>query len=252
MLLDIAFTWNELCNRNLIGKTLIVADVLRATTVMVKALSNGAKSVIPQESDKNARAVYTVLQEQGIPSLLCGEKDGLKIPGYDLGNSPDEFQPEIVDGQTIVHYTTNGTKALAAASEADWILIAAFSNRNAVGRMLRELCQKEEPSILFVASGREGGYCLEDTVCLGSVAATLLEPPDGTFELTDAARSAVDLFDLYRDRLLDMVKQCYHGRYLEKIGLGDDLVECVKIDTEDFVPELEKGRVILPQVELSH
>ncbi|RJP19293.1 MAG: 2-phosphosulfolactate phosphatase [Candidatus Omnitrophota bacterium] len=245
MLLDVIFTWNELKNRDMSGKTLVVADVLRATTVMVRALSKGAKKIIPQESDQAARALYTTLQEQGIPTLLCGEKNGFKLEGYDLGNSPNEFTAKKVRDKTIIHFTTNGTKALAASAGAQQVLIACFSNRSAVGNRLSEWRTQPDASILLVASGREGMYCLEDTVCLGSIAVSLLGPPDGSVELTDAARSAVDLFELYRGRLSDMVKQCFHGRYLESIGLGGDLTECVKMDKTQIVPEMRNGQVVL-------
>ncbi len=246
MQLDVAFTWNELVDRDLSRHTVVVADVLRATTVMVTAMANGAQAIIPKGSDESARELFTILQEQGIPVLLSGEKEGFKLEGYDLGNSPREFSENLVKRKTVVHFTTNGTKALATVAKAGRAYIATFSNRRAVGDRLNELRDREDVSVLLVSSGREGNYCLEDTVCLGSIASTLLEPPDGSVILTDAARSAVDLFELYSGRLLDMVHQCDHGRYLEKVGLGEDLAECVKFDTSDIVPEMINGRITVP------
>ncbi len=182
--------------------------------------------------------------EQGESVLLCGEKEGFKREGYDLGNSPLEFTPERVAGKSIIHLTTNGTRALVAASQAQETLIVSFANLSAIARYLRNM-DAHVDRIVGVVSGHEGSYCLEDTVCLGGVMTALLEPPGRIFTITDAARSAVDLYQLYRARLLDMARQCFHGRNLEEIGLGSDLPECVKVDTTDIVPRMKNGQIRL-------
>lgn len=241
MILDVVLLWNELEKRDMQRSVVVVADVLRATTVMVQALENGARCIIPQASNTEASGLYTVLQEQGIPVLLCGEKEGFRRPGYDLGNSPLEFTPETVDGKTIVHLTTNGTRALRASADAKEIVIAAFSNIQAVAEHLKET--EDADSILFVVSGKEGNYCIEDTVCLGGILTALIDPPGQGFELTDAARTAVDLYTLYGERLLDMIQQSNHGRYLLQIGLEADLPECIKVNTSKLVPKMVANRI---------
>lgn len=242
MILDVVLLWNELEKRDLNRSIVVVADVLRATTVMVQALANGAKCIIPQASSVEADSLRTVLQQEGVPVLLCGEKEGFKRPGYDLGNSPLEFTPDVVKEKTIVHLTTNGTRALRAAADAQGIVIAAFSNLHAVAAHLKAL-EEEPDSILFVVSGKEGEYCIEDTVCLGGVLAAMIDPPGQGYELTDAARTAVDLYTLYGERLSDMVRQSNHGRYLDSIGLGPDLEACVQVNTSTLVPRMVANRV---------
>ncbi|MFB3785838.1 MAG: 2-phosphosulfolactate phosphatase [bacterium] len=245
MLLDVALTWKELPDRDLSNAVVVAADVLRATTVMTAALANGAVAIHPQDSDEHARACYNRLAARGIPVLICGEKEGYKRPGYDLGNSPREFTSTAVAGQTLVHLTTNGTRALVAASKARGVLILSFPNLTAVTNALRNVESGIE-SIVFTVSGKEGRFCLEDAVCLGGVIAGLLEPPGRGYEITDAARAAVDLYYLYKDQLLNMVQQCEHGRYLLRIGLGDDLPECVKVDNTPIVPFMQNG-IIQPR-----
>lgn len=242
MKFDLLFTWHELSNRKLENSIVAVADVLRATTVMIRALQNGARAVMPQPSEESARDMYTLLNEQGLPVLLCGEKDGLKREGYDLGNSPREFTAEAVNGKTLIQLTTNGTRALSAARHAKKVFIAAFSNMSALASRLKQY-QGEADEILFVVSGREGMYCLEDAVCLGGVIANMIEPPGVFTDVTDAARTAVDLYHMYQGNLLNMVNTSVHGRYLDEIGLGEDLPECVKVDTSVLTPEMKGNRV---------
>ncbi len=242
MILDVALTWKDLPSRDLSRSVVVVADVLRATTVMIRALANGARTIRPQESDREARGLYTVLMEQGLPVLLSGEKEGFKREGYDLGNSPFEFKPEIVNDKIIIHLTTNGTRALVSASKAKQVLIASFHNITAVANALRDLDRSIE-SVVFVVSGKMGEYCLEDTVCLGGIIERLLDPPGRDYTITDSTRTAVDLFQFYQESLPAMIQQCSHGRHLQNIGLGDDLPECVKTDTTDIAPHMKNGNI---------
>lgn len=242
MQVDLLFSWRELESRNLESSIVVVADVLRATTVMVRALQNGARAVMPQESDDSAQAMFTLLQEQGLPVLLCGEEKGYKREGYHLGNSPLEFTSEAVHDKILIQLTTNGTKALSAARSAKRTFIAAFSNLIACANRLK-FYQEEAQEFLFVVSGREERYCLEDAVCLGGVIAFLIEPPGEFTEVSDAARTAVDLFHMYHGNLHNMIQTCYHGRYLQEIGMGADLAECVQLNVTDITPEMKGNRV---------
>jgi 2-phosphosulfolactate phosphatase len=242
VLYEVVFDWKRMPDRDLNRSVVVVADILRATTVMIRALQNGARDILPQENDADARSLLQQMKEQGEPVLLCGEKEGFKRPGYDLGNSPLEFTPERVKDHSIIHLTTNGTRAMKAAQGAQEILIAAFSNMSAVAEELRQLEDNSE-HILFVVSGREGEYCIEDTVCLGGIVLELLQPPGRSVCINDAGRTAVDLFQIYRGDLISMLRQSYHGRYLEEMGLGEDIPECARLDTTDRVPRMSQGRV---------
>lgn len=244
MYFDLVFHRKELEDYDLSRCVVVVADVLRATTVMIRALENGAMAVFPQADEETAQSMYTLLNEQGLPVLLCGEKDGFKRPGYQLGNSPREYTADMVEGKTIIHLTTNGTRALKAASDAHRVFIASFLNMSAVANRLAQY-RNEVDTLLFVSSGRENRYCLEDTVCLGGVIAAYLEPPGEAFEMSDSVRTALDLYHLYRDRLLPMVQTCSHGAYLIRVGLEEDLPECVQVNTSNVVPAMKGNRISL-------
>lgn len=244
MQLDLLFTRRRLPELDLKKSLVVVADVLRATTVMVRALEQGANALFPQEDEDAAKAMHTLLQEQGIPVLLCGEQEGKKREGYDLGNSPGEFTADVVNERVLIQLTTNGTRTLSLARNAYKVAIAAFTNMQAVSQRIRQY-QDEVDRMLFVASGKEERYCLEDTVCLGGVIAHLIEPPGRPFEMTDSVRTALDLYHLYRDRLLPMLQTCEHGAYLDSIGLGDDLAECALLNTSEIVPMMKGNRISL-------
>src|SRR6188768_1522893 len=85
--------------RELAGSTVIVIDLLRATTTICQALASGATEVVPfREIDEALAAAAKVGRDQVV---LGGERGGLRIAGFDLGNSPKEYTPEAVGGRRV-------------------------------------------------------------------------------------------------------------------------------------------------------
>lgn len=247
-MIDIAFTWQEVKNRDVSRAVVVVADILRATTVMVTALTNGAKAILPQASEESARALYAEMKSQNIPVLICGEREGLKIPGFDLGNSPREFSQPIVENKTIIHLTTNGTRALNQVMTAKKVYIASFLNRRAAAHALIPHIQ-DGSDILLVASGKESFFCLEDTICLGGIVDELfvqggndLRCLDAVF--TDAALAAQTLYQAHHARLAESIQTFSHARYLAECGLADDLPLCAELDSSPMVPTLRDGKIM--------
>src|SRR5579862_6055151 len=120
----------------LAASTVVVIDVLRASTTINQALAEGATEVIPCLEVEEARRIAA-----GLPSgltVLGGEREGLRIPDFDLGNSPGEYRPDTVAGKTVVFTTTNGTRAMIACRAASRVLVGAFVNWSAVCKMLPE------------------------------------------------------------------------------------------------------------------
>jgi 2-phosphosulfolactate phosphatase len=118
------------------GHTAVVIDVIRATSTIVEALAAGARAVYPTVSTEDAIRIANSLGRDD--TLLCGERKGLKIPGFDLGNSPSEFTSESVGGMRLVMSTTNGTRAFLAAEDADRIVAASLMNLTAVVESVRD------------------------------------------------------------------------------------------------------------------
>jgi 2-phosphosulfolactate phosphatase len=233
--IDVVFTPDLLPFSELTGKTAVVADILRATTTITAALANGARSITPVLTPEDAFRLAA-----GQPdTLIGGERLGVKVDGFDLGNSPREYTESTVSGKRILLTTTNGTRTLQACAPATDIIVGSFLNLHAVIDFLIQT----PTDFLFACAGRHGGFCTEDTVFAGAcVEALRAEFPDA--ECTDAAETAQLLYREHCDDLLGMLSNCYHGRYLASIGLAADLEFCARLNCVDHVPRQVEGEII--------
>lgn len=148
--IEITFTPNELKEKRdkgeLKDKQVVVIDVLRATSVIVTALFNGAKDVAVVASVEEARKLK---EEIGEESLLCGERAGKLLAGFDLGNSPREYTPDKVKDRTIILTTSHGAQTIEAARGSKEIVIATNLNADAV----RNYLMREGGEVVLAASG---------------------------------------------------------------------------------------------------
>ena len=229
--IDVVFTPDLLPFSDLTGKTVVVTDILRATTTITFAMANGATVITPVLTPADA---FRLAADQP-NTLIGGERGGMKVDGFDLGNSPREYIQAIVSDRQVVLTTTNGTRTLQACRAAERVLVGSFLNLRATVDRLAQV----EGELVLACSGREGGFCTEDTVFAGACVAALAET-----QLTDAAETAKLLYQTHREDLLGMLKNCYHGRSLANIGLGEDLEFCAQMNLVDVVPHLVDGRII--------
>ena len=229
--IDVVFTPDLLPFSDLTGKTVVVTDILRATTTITFAVANGATAITPVLTPEEA---FRLAADQP-NTLIGGERHGVKVDGFDLGNSPREYTEAIVSGKQIVLTTTNGTRTLQACRAADRVLVGSFFNLSAMVDQLAQI----EGELVIACSGREGGFCTEDTVFAGACVAVLAEA-----QLTDAAETAKILYQTHRGDLPRMLRNCYHGQRLASIGLGADLEFCAQLDLVDVTPRLIDGRII--------
>jgi 2-phosphosulfolactate phosphatase len=146
-----------LCPDRLRGGLAVVIDVLRATTTIVHALAAGCTVVRPCAEVEEACELADRMRAGRV--LLAGERGGSPLAGFDLGNSPGEFTARVCSGTTLVLTTTNGTRALVRAAEAERVLVAAFVNYSAVCEQLRQ----DARPLHMVCAGTEGDVALEDT-----------------------------------------------------------------------------------------
>ena len=229
--IDVVFTPDLLPFFDLTGKTVVVADILRATTTITFAVANGATAITPVLAPEDA---FRLAADQ--PNILIGgERGGMKVDGFDLGNSPREYTEAVVSNRQIVLTTTNGTRTLQACRAAERVLVGSFLNLRAT---VNQLVQAEG-ELVFACSGREGGFCTEDTAFAGACVAAL-----GETQVTDAAETAKILYQTHHNDLFGMLRNCYHGRSLASIGLGEDLEFCAQMDIVDVVPHLVDGAII--------
>lgn len=236
MNIDLAFSSPEVKTKNLAGRTVAVFDVLRGTSTMISALAHGCAGIIPALTVEEARRIAAERKE--LKLLLGGERNALPVEGFDLSNSPRDYRPEKVRGRTLVMTTTNGTRALLAAQGADKIYIGAFLNLSALAQRLRE----EGRDVTLVCSGKEGLFCLEDTVCGGGVIGSLAQE-DVPMTLSEPAAAARILYEYYEADIYGMLSTCEWGRYLQSIGLERDLRLCAQIDSLQIVPVFRDGKI---------
>jgi 2-phosphosulfolactate phosphatase len=234
----------------LAGGAVVVIDVLRATTTIIHAVAAGVREVIPCLEIEEARRVAA-----GFPTgtaLLGGERGGVKIEGFDLGNSPEEYNRENVGGKTVVLTTTNGTRAMMLCRQAKRVLVGAFVNASAIARSLAQ-----EERVHLLCAGTEGKITREDVLFAGRVIHTLLSERGGEApEQNDACRIArecyqnllaADGIDLSaganarmeeRAALTQELRHSHGGRNLIDVGLAHDIEVAAQVDRFTIVPEL--------------
>ena len=212
----------------------MVIDVLRATSVIVHALSGGALEIIPVETVEEAFRKSGGFSSE--TALLGGERQSRKIEGFDLGNSPREYLSEVVKGKRIILTTTNGTKAFHSVSNGKEVMAACFFN---IGSTVNR-CVELRNDLLIFLSGDEGRFSLEDAVCGGMLIDRIFKR-GGPLTLTDASLAARVLFLRFESNLLEALQSSHHGKDLLRLGLGDDLVYCAQTDIFPVVPVFRNG-----------
>jgi len=227
------------------GGTAVIIDVLRASTTMTHALANGAQSIIPVAEVDQARHAAT-----GFPAadvLLGGERDGVLIEGFDLDNNPFAYSPEVVSGKKIVFTTSNGTRALLRAAEADRILIGSFVNLQAVVNVLAA----DTRPIHLICAGSQGRITLEDVLCAGGICNRLQVWSDehgagDDFDCDDdQTQLALDHYwfraaapeDNDSAPIFEAMTMSRGGRNCVRLGFEDQIARAATYDLFDFVPE---------------
>jgi 2-phosphosulfolactate phosphatase len=233
---DVALTAEEAAAAPLEGSGALVIDVLRASTTIIAALTNGCLAVIPVGDPEAARARAAALPAG--TALVAGERRGEPLEGFDLGNSPLEFTAERVRGKTVVLTTSNGTRALLAARRAPAVAVVGLVNLSAAvawaaaaGRDVAVLC-----------SGDRGRVSLEDQVCAGLLVDRLAANGHAV-TLTPAAAAARSVAQGYRDDPARLALDSPWARHLASRGHGADVAACLALDTHGLVPRF------LPEVD---
>lgn len=221
-------------------RVVLVIDVLRASTSIAAALNNGARAVIPFQGVDEAMTRARSLERSDV--LLAGERKMVPIRGFDLGNSPSEFTPAVVQGKTIVMTTTNGTAALAGAHGAHEVLVGSFANYAVVVAWLRAAARADK-SITLVCAGTDGRFALEDAICAGRFVRAIARRGIEA-ELGDAARIAAMIDRQMGADLPSVLRDSEHGRALIEAGHGDDVAYCATLDTNPVVPIYRDRQVV--------
>lgn len=221
------------------GATVVVIDVLRATTTIVHALAAGAAEVIPCLEIDEARRIAARLGDRAV---LGGERGGLRIEGFHLGNSPAEYTSPAVCERTVVFTTTNGTRAMRQCVQARQVLIGAFVNFSA-------LCDAlvDEPVIHLLCAGTDREITREDVLLAGAVVdalsrRSLAEAPVICNDQADIAADAwrIAAANLTAGGMLaNALEASRGGRNLLEVGHERDIEIAATIDKFNLVPRLD-------------
>jgi 2-phosphosulfolactate phosphatase len=230
------FTPAGLTDEDLFGRTVVVIDVLRACTVICAAFAAGCREVIPVNSIGDGSTLLGNLDRDVV--LLAGERDGYRVEGFDLGNSPLEFTEDVVSKKTIILASTNGSKAMVLGSSGKSMLAASFVN---VSAAVDKVAYLDEDTAI-VCSGKKSRFSLEDAVCGGMIISRLGNRVEVA---NDAAIVAKTLYETHKDDIVSLLRTCDHGRYLSSIGFADDIDFAARIDTIGVLPQWENARFLV-------
>lgn len=214
----------------------VIIDVLRATSTIATALHNGAKAIIPVDS-----VAECIRLGKQIESITAGERDGKIADGLEHGNSPFEYPREFIEGKTLVLTTTNGTKLLQMAlnANANTIITGSFANLSAVCNFL---VAQNQPVILGCAAWKNR-VNIEDTLFAGAVIDQI------NHHFTINCDSSIMALNMYRDAQSNLYnfmkeKNASHYQRLSGFGLQQDIQYCLTIDAANTLVVYEDGKLL--------
>ncbi|MDZ8183309.1 MAG: 2-phosphosulfolactate phosphatase family protein [Nostoc sp. ChiSLP02] len=220
----------------------IAVDVLRATSTIATVLAAGGEAV--QVFSDLDQLIAVSEQWPAEKRLRAGERGGAKVAGFELGNSPLDCTSELVEGRRLFISTTNGTRALQRVQDSPNVLAAALINRASVVEFLLE---KQPETVWIVGSGWEGSFSLEDTVCAGAIAHSVLQQTQLSPEElagNDEVVGAIALYSQWQDNLLGLFHQASHGQRLLRLDCQEDLKYCSQTDVLDVLPKQQEIGVL--------
>jgi len=237
MKIDVLASGVEIALVELQGSAAVVIDVLRATSVITTAMAHTAKAFYPVVEVSEAWELGASLQAQypGERVLRSGERSALLIPGFDLANSPLEFTPDRVGAAHIVMTTSNGTRALQGAKQAEPIYVGSLLNAVAVAHAIKNLKQ-----VFLVCSGTADRLDISDCMAAGAIIRTLQE--EGcSLELSDLAMICAAYYDPLTCE--ERIRASLHGQRLMALGLDEDIRYCCQTGIFDVVPRYDGVRI---------
>jgi 2-phosphosulfolactate phosphatase len=211
----------------------VVIDVLRATSAMCAAFENGITAIIPVPTVEEAWEY----KNKGF--LVGAERKGQIVEGFDFGNSPFSYMNEALRGKEVVLTTTNGTRSLDVAKDADMVVVGSFLNLDALNQWL----EKQHKNVLCLCSGWQDNFNLEDTICGGAIAEYLVKTGKFT-SLEDSSIAAKYLYLSARNNYVGYLKSSSHRTRLKKLNLNEDIKYCLTPNQTTVIPILKNGKLV--------
>lgn len=216
MKIEVLFIIHEKFEDYFYNKSVVVIDVLRATSTIITALANGAKSIIPAPSVEEAMKIAKNLERSTY--LLCGERNTKIIDGFDLGNSPLEYTEEKIKDKKLIFTSTNGTKIFDYLKHSKNVLIASILNAPVVVEKMRYL----DDEWTIICAGRNGFFDESDAIGAGMLLDLLISINEKV-ELNDEGRTSLLIYQKSKNNLSESLKQTDHGKILIANGFEKDI-----------------------------
>lgn len=213
--------------------TTVVVDILRATTSICAAFDHGVKKIIPVSGLDEARS----MKDKGF--FVACERNGEVMDFADIGNSASDFIRDDIIGQEVVFSTTNGTKTINMARDAQQVLIGSFVNLESLAN---HLIKSEENIVIFCAAWKNL-FNLEDSVFAGALAELLFER--GYSTVCDSAHGAVDLWHRAKPDLKEYLAKSSHRNRLKHLVSDEDFQYTVTLNATEVIPVLSGDHLVL-------
>lgn len=215
------------------GNLVVLIDIFRATTVICKALCEGAKSIIPVPATEEA------LKYKGADFLIAGERDGYQLNGFDMGNSPYDFDKKRVKDRKIVLTTTNGVQAISAVNDSSPLYFGAYANFSVLSRFI----MLKKCDVLLLCSGWKNKMNIEDSLFAGELAQNLINSGK-YYTRGDSAGIAMALCNEAGNRKLYFILG-NSPRLRGKVDiLGNDMRYALKYDTCPVIPVYQNNQIV--------
>lgn len=205
----------------------VVIDVLRASSVIITALANDTPFIIPASSIDETME----LSKKYPNAILAGERNAIKISGFDRGNSPLECLAGS-ENRPMILSTTNGTLSISKVRLSHEILIASFLNINAIVDYIKE---SQARHIHIACAGTNGQFSLDDYLMAGGLISKLKKD---TYELDDLSVAATQLYDAHHGNLHRALENTKHYKTLQQKGFHKDLLFCLRENIFQIVPQV--------------
>lgn len=238
MKIDVIISADDIKKEKIKDKSVVVIDMLRATSVITTAIYNGCISVIPVLTVEEAFEIANSNNNRN-KYILGGERNAVKIDRFDFSNSPLEYTRDVVKGKELIMTTTNGTRAIKNSNGARNIIIASMLNAKAAAQKLVEI----NNDITIVNAGTKGQFSMDDFICSGYIIDNIIKLTD-TCELTDVSTTARYIYN-ENPNIVSFIKNANHYKVIEKLNLHKDLVYCCQKDIMDIVPEYRDNKITL-------
>ncbi len=211
------------------GKTVVVIDILRATSSMCVAFKTGVNKILPVSTPEECSLF------KDFDFLCAAERNAVKLPGFDMGNSPFEFQNPLIKDRNIAFTTTNGTKAIKQSKElgADKVAIGSFLNLDVLCNWLLH----QPNDIILLCAGWKDKVNMEDTLFAGAVIAHL---KNNITLHCDSGLMAEQLYTSMQDNLEDYVRKSSHAQRFKALHAAEDDVHfCLQLNIAPVLPIMQ-------------